>query len=248
LTPFVVYASPRSGSSWLVDLLDSHPRIAAYAELFLPGDRSHPSYGSLDLPRFEATLQPRFRVSLVPARLAYLRRVLARRPGIDAVGFKVMYHHPEVHPGLMPYLALRRARAVHLIRENALEQVVSWETSIARGSFRAYAGDIVPRVAVRVEPDVVLNRLDELERDVAYARRTLARYRLPTLEVAYELLCDSPRAELGRIAAFLGLEPREWEPRSTLVRMNVGTLRATVENLDEVEPALARTGRAWMLG
>ena len=58
-TAFVVFTSPRTGSSWLIDLLDSHPRIAAYAELFLPGDRSTPDYGSQDLPRFEAALTPR---------------------------------------------------------------------------------------------------------------------------------------------------------------------------------------------
>ena len=97
-TAFVVFTSPRTGSSWLIDLLDSHPRIAAYAELFLPGDRSTPDYGSQDLPRFEAALTPRWRITRVPARLRYLRRVFAARDGVGAAGFKLMYGHPEVHP------------------------------------------------------------------------------------------------------------------------------------------------------
>ena len=247
-TPFIVFASPRSGSSWLVDLLDSHPRIAAYAELFLPGDRTTPDYGRKDLPRFEATVTPRFRVSLVPARLSYLRRLYGARPDIDAVGFKLMYRHPEVHRGLLPYLAARRTRVVHLVRENALEQVVSWETSVARGRFRAHVGEEVSTSAIAIDPGALLARLDKLQRDVARARRTLARWRLPTLDLSYERLRESPGAELARVAGFLEVEPRDWEPRSSLLRLNPASVRDLIENINEVEPALARRGQAWMLG
>jgi hypothetical protein len=231
-----------------VDLLDSHPRIAAYAELFLPGDRTTPDYGRKDLPRFEATVTPRFRLSLAPARLSYLRRVFAARAGIDAVGFKLMYGHPEVHRGLLPYLAARRTRVVHLVRENALEQVVSWETSVSRGRFRAHTGEEVYTRAVAIDPEALLARLDKLQRDVSRARARLARYRLPTLDVSYERLRESPHTELARVAGFLEVEPREWEARSTLLRLNAVSVRELIENLDSVEPALARRGQAWMLG
>jgi hypothetical protein len=102
VTRFIVFTSPRSGSSWLIDLLDAHQRVGAYAELFLPGDRTEPSYGSKDLPRFEATLPPGAssrRVMLAPRRIAYLNRLYSKSE-MDAVGFKLMYGHPRMHPGL----------------------------------------------------------------------------------------------------------------------------------------------------
>ncbi|MEP7223760.1 MAG: hypothetical protein ABI783_02215, partial [Actinomycetota bacterium] len=54
-------------------------------------------------------------------------------------------------PGLLPYLSARRTRAVHLVRENALDQVVSWETSVARGLFRAHSAERVHDIAVRID-------------------------------------------------------------------------------------------------
>lgn len=247
-TVFVVFTSPRTGSSWLIDLLDSHPRIAAYAELFLPGDRSTPEYGSRDLPRFEATLTPRWHITRVPARLGYLRRVFAARDGVGAAGFKLMYGHPEVHRGLLADLAVRRTRAVHLVRENALEQVVSWETSVARGQFRAHSDEQVAELSIRLDTATLPKRLAEAQLRVERARKILRRYRLPSLEVTYERLRHEPTGELGRIAAFLDVEPREWAPSSSLVVMNARAWRNTVDNAAGVEGTLAGTPFAWMLG
>jgi LPS sulfotransferase NodH len=245
---FVVFTSPRTGSSWLIDLLDSHPQIAAYAELFLPGDRSTPDYGSLDLPRFETTLEARRRITRIPSRLAYLRRVFARRDGVGAAGFKLMYGHPEVHSGLLPYLGARRARVVHLVRENALEQVVSWETSVARGQFRAHSGEHVAELTVRVDTATLPERLAGSQLRVERARKTLRRYRLPSLEVTYERLRQEPARELGKITDLLGVEPRAWTPSSSLIVMNAQPWRSTVENAAEVDRTLAGTTFAWMLG
>jgi LPS sulfotransferase NodH len=243
-TAFVVFTSPRSGSSWLVDLLDSHARIAAYAELFLPGDRTDVDYGCRDLPRFEATLSERRRITLGPARFGYLRRVFARRDGIDAVGFKLMYGHPHVHPGLLAYLAARRTRAIHLVRENTLAQIVSRETAIARGQFRAREGKDVTDVKVHLDIATLRPRIAERAEAVAKARDTLRRYRLPVHELTYERLKASPRDELAGIAAFLRVEPTEWPMHSSLLQMNRRTLRDVVENADKVERALAATGDA----
>lgn len=245
--PFVVFTAPRSGSSWLVELLHGHPRIEAYAELFLPGDRTTPGYGGRDLPRFEAVLAARRRRG--PAllrRIAYLNRVFAHRPGVDAVGFKLMYGHPEVHPGLLPYLALRRVRAVQLVRANLLDQVLSWETAVARQQFRARRGERVEPVAVRLEPGALVERLERLERANERGRRTLRRYRLPALEVEYGRLRASTEDELARITTFLGVAPAPREVEPEHVRMN-RTQRELLENADEVEAALAGTRFEWML-
>jgi LPS sulfotransferase NodH len=247
-TAFVVFTSPRSGSSWLIDLLDSHPRIAAYAELFLPGDRTEVQYGSRDLPRFEATLDERRRLTFVPARLGYARRIFARRDGIGAAGFKLMYGHPHVHPGLLPYLAARRARAIHLVRENRLAQIVSQKTAEARGQFRAHEGEAVAAATIRLDIDETRQKLSELQGEQEQARQTLRRFRLAAHEVTYERIAASQSEELAGIAAFLGVEPRAWEARSTLAQMNPGSLRDIVQNVDEVEPGLAASGDAWMLG
>ncbi len=187
------------------------------------------------------------RRSLLPRRVFYLNRLFAARPGIDAVGFKIMYGHPRVHAGLMPYLAVRRARVVHLVRANALDQVLSWETSVARSLFRARRGDVVPEVTVRLDAPALPTRLEKMESEVADARRMLARYRLPALEVVYEDLADTTGDELTRVVTFLDVEPTAWQAESLLVGANRATRAELIENLSEVRAALAGTRYEWML-
>jgi hypothetical protein len=63
---------------------------------------------------------------------AYLNRLHHARGGLEAVGFKLMYGHPEVHAGVLLYLAAWRAWAIHLVRENLLDQVVTTAESAGR--------------------------------------------------------------------------------------------------------------------
>ncbi|MER3411621.1 MAG: hypothetical protein C4305_04410, partial [Thermoleophilia bacterium] len=138
-TPFFVYTSPPTGSAWLVSLLDSHPAIAAYAELFLADGRGRPAYGSQDLPFFSEYRWKREgwlgggRPELVRLAL-FLRRLYRPRPGVAEAGFKLMYAQAERQRGLLFFLlALRRARAVHLRRANRLAALVSYEAARANG-------------------------------------------------------------------------------------------------------------------
>ncbi len=249
-TPFVVFMTPRSGSSWLIDLLDSHPRIAAHAQLFIVGDRAPPDYGSRDVPRFEATLDEsrgHGRATLLVRRVRFLNRLFDRRPGAQTVGFELMYLQASSHTGLVPYLAARRAQVVHLVRANALDQIVSYEAALARNVFRARRGDVVPEVTVRLDAPTLPARLESMESEVVQAQRTLARYRLPVVEVVYEHLAVATEDELARVVSFLGVEPTDWQAESSLVGANRLPRDELIENIDEVAAALASTRFAWML-
>ena len=214
------------------------------------GDRTTPDYGSRDVPRFEATLDEsrgKGRATLLVRRVRYLNRLFDRRPGVQAVGFKLMYLQASAHTGVVPYLAVRRARFVHLVRTNALDQIVSYEAARARNVFRARRGDVVPAVTVRLDAPALPARLESMESEIAQARRTLARYRLPVLEVVYEHLAEATEDELARVVSFLGVEPTDWQAESSLVGANRVPRDELIENIDEVAAALAGTRFAWML-
>lgn len=247
---FVVLTTARSGSSWLVDLLDSHPGIAAYAELFLVGTRDPAIYGSRDVPRFEATLELGRRStssSLVLRRNAHLARLAVAHRGLQAVGFKLLYSQADVHPGLYPWLALRRARFVHLVRRNVLDGVVSWEAATALGRYLFKDGEAIPRVRLRIEPNDLLERLMEREQAVERWRRRLARLRLRVVEVVYEDLLDRRDEELARILRFLGVERGSASFTTSLVRSTPVRTADAIENYEEVRAALVGTRFEWML-
>ena len=51
---FVVLSTQRSGSTWVVDMLNSHPRVVAYSELFMHGGEGHSAVGrEKDLPYWQ---------------------------------------------------------------------------------------------------------------------------------------------------------------------------------------------------
>jgi LPS sulfotransferase NodH len=248
-TAFVVLTFPRSGSTWLMSTLDSHPRIAAYDELFLGGDGFQPR--PADMPDFASFVEgiPRPARRLRPLhRASYLRALYRARPGIDAVGFKLVYGQARANPGLFPFFALRRVRAVHLIRANLLDAVVSYEAGRASGVFHRELGEPVPVASITLDAEGLRDRLGYMEWATSRARVWLERYRLPRLEVAYEELSGRHDETIEAVLRFLGVEPRLDRLHSPFVPVRGGSKLDLVENADDVRAALRGTRFEWMLG
>jgi len=246
--PFVVYTFPRSGSAWLMDTLNSHPEVAACGELFRE-EGGMPDYGRDDIPYFRSYLEGRpggGRAARL-RRVAYLRLVYRGRPGVRAAGFKLMYAQVGRNPGLFQYFALRRVRAVHLVRANLLDAVISYEVGKKTGIFHPRRGDVVPKAAVSLDPLALRARLEDMEWAIARGRSRLERYRLPRLDVAYEELVGRRDETLERVLRFLGVEPDVGTLDSELVRIGIGRALELVENADEVRAVLAGTRFEWML-
>lgn len=249
-TPFIVLTNSRSGSAWLIDTLASHPTVSAHGELFHPHEHGVPTYGSADVPFFQTYLWACGAGARVtrPYHVArYLRKVFAHRPGQEAAGFKLQYAQAWAQPGLWPYLAFRRARVVHLVRENALDAVVSYATAKARGQFHPRRGDDVASATVTLDPEEVVERLEERELRLARGRTTVARFRLPALEVVYEELARGRDHVLARILEFLGARA-DVSLDSAFVRVNTHPSIESVENAGELRERLAATRFEWMLG
>ena len=121
------------------------PQVVAYGELLRRGADGPPDYGGDDVPYFQEYLAGRggrTRMESVE-RLVYLRAVFRDRPGVRAAGFKLMYGQVRESPGVLQYLALRRVRAVHLVRANLLDAVISYEVAKKTGVFHPHRGEFV---------------------------------------------------------------------------------------------------------
>jgi LPS sulfotransferase NodH len=249
-TTFVVLTTQRSGSSWLVDLLNHHPAVAAHAELFRVADTTVPDYGAKEVPRFEVVVsRGNFSTSKVLAgqRYVYLRGLERAHPGAQAVGFKLMYDQTRDHPGLMSLLVLRRARFIHLVRRDLLGGVLSFDRAEQRGRWRYHEGDPIPDASVRADTSDLLRRLDEREREIERFRRTLRRLPSPVIEIAYEDLSERRDDMLQRVLRFLGVAPSKTELTSSLVRSAPARDSEGLENPDEVRAALMGTRFEWLV-
>ena len=246
--PFVVFTSPRSGSAWLMDTLNGHPEVVACAELFRD-EGGVPDYGRDDIPYFRTYLESRPGGGR-PERLqrfAFLGLVYRDRPGVRAAGFKLMYGQVGRNPGLFQYFALRRVRAIHLVRANLLDAAISYEVAKATGIFHPRRGDVVPQVAVALDASALRTRLEDMEWAIARGRSRLERFRLPRIDVAYEELVGRRDETFECLLRFLGVEPDVGTLDSDFVRVGTGRALESVENGDEVRGALAGTRFEWML-
>lgn len=248
-TPFVVLTSPRSGSRWLVDLLDSHPEIAAYGELLLSEAREvTASAGTMStFDGYLAGLSAPARHLLIAQRARYLTRLYAARPGLQAVGFKLMYKQVRLNRGVLPFFAARRVRVVHLVRADLLGAVISYEVARATDTFHPRDGDAIGGRPVMLDVAGLRQRLEHQEQAVSWGRWQIERFRLPRLEIAHEELVGRRDETLGRVLDFLGVSSPDTPLESSLVPVTLGRGLDFVENVDDVRAALAGTRFEWMV-
>lgn len=181
-TKFIVLSTQRSGSTWLIDILNNLENTTAYGELFLRQKRTWDA-GSLDYPRFsEAKLKgPAVRPL---STFAYLDG-LYRMPG--PVGFKLMYSQVRVYPEILVYLCRHHVRVVHLVRRNHLDVVISGAITAKTDQAHLLSGQPEPNdIRIEINPETLINRLKKLQRNIMIARKPLRWCRLPHIEVTYE--------------------------------------------------------------
>lgn len=227
-------------------MLDSHPGVAAYSELFLDGRGSAPfleRFGPTDAQRFTPWLRARSAHLGFVARARnakpYLEDFYGGRDEIRAVGFKLMYRQARRNPAVAVFIASHRVHIVHLIRANLLDIVVSQATADTRGQYHAWEGEQIGETQITLEPTVTLTRLRELERQRSVARWFLRLARVPTLELTYERL-RADTSLFDKAFEFLGVDGGH-AVQSSMRKLNQAPKSELVENWPELRRALSRT-------
>jgi LPS sulfotransferase NodH len=242
-TKFVVLTSSRTGSTWLVDLLNTQSSVDAHGELFLAERRLTPAIaGRDDFPRF-IELHGIPRLTRLPRIVSYLNR-LYRTP--RAVGFKLMYTQLRRYPEILAYCALRRIRIVHLTRLNQIDVIVSGELARMTGSSHAQAGRNSQAPKVHISAASIGGQIDRLCKRSRQATRLIELSWCPTLEVHYESLLES-EIEFDRVLDFLDVVRSSDPIQSKLVKRGHQSHREAIANYEEIRSELAGTPYAWML-
>ncbi len=254
--PFIILASPRSGSTFVHDMLNSHPNVRVYGELFLsrpPRERPLWEPNDLEFARVFVARHPPWARSYWAIR--YLQRVFDQ-PTQRAAGLKLMYEQVRVWPETLLYAAVRRVRVIHLVRHNLLDIVLSERVRQKTGLWHITndgrpplpgGTPPPPGLKIRLEPEELVNSLTRLARNQRFFRTWLASTRAPALEVGYEQLVGEPERFAGTLE-FLGLPPNDWRLlRTGLEKINTRTHGELIENISEVQARLSRTHFADLL-
>lgn len=240
---FVILATQRTGSTWLTDMLDSHPAISSHEELFLPADEDRRSWGPAYQEFFDNYYQRQVKRQWPLTRLfwgvRYLEDLYAPRTGTEAIGMKLMYSQLKQRPWLLAYMVLRRVRIVHLVRTNALDVILSGATARARSQYHALASDPVAPSTVNLPAEDLVSELESLQHSVERIRLLLRLLPAPSVEVSYEELTRDDGNAFRPVFGLLGVEPRRLSSR--FAKLNRKPKSELIANYAEVERALSGT-------
>jgi hypothetical protein len=215
---FVILCMGRTGSTHLQFLLDSHPDVRCFGELFTGN---------------AGTLDEVFLTSDFTDPVEYVAQLTS---GLDeqAVGFKLPMGSIRACPGSLRVLDDPGLRIIRLTRGNKLSILVSRRllatTRVPQSTHGSYG-----EATVRLDPRQCVRALAKIEEHDAYLDELADGH--PTLHVTYEDLVA--RRDLDRLQEFVGVEPTELS--SIFERVRKRSLAETVENWPEIEAVLRGT-------
>lgn len=236
-TRFVILTSQRSGSTWLVSLLNQLKDTTTYGELFLP--RKHVENWDADFayPRFEE-LRGQMAGTRPLQVFRYLDSVYQHH---GAVGFKLMYAHLYRYPELLIYFWTHRVHVIHLVRKNALDFVIS--QALKRKIQKAHRlADEPPLEDVQVEldPQTLVRRLQIRQRKIKRGQMILRLSGLRSIEIGYEDLQKDPSV-FQSLCRFLSIETESALPQSRFRKVRRESQRQIIKNYSDVKKVLEGT-------
>ena len=222
-TKFVIYGQSRSGSTLLVELINTHPEVLCDGELF-----------NQDAVR----IGNRALLSLIRAfpmpYLSYMRRRAAGK----TYGFKLLFYHLPMARQVMRLLALTDWKFVHVYRRNIARQSLSNIVAETTQRWHKHKDDGATQSRIRVS-------VAELRREIEIRHRWRVREidlirPIDHLDLCYEddleREADWP-ATADKLSRFLGLAP--FKPgHVSLKKILPRTDDNLIENYAELKPLL----------
>lgn len=216
---FIIITRSRTGSNLLISLLDSHPNIEAYGEMF---NRLH----------------GRSSQSVWNGVFGY------KSKDVHLVGFKIFYYHPLDSEDRWVWDTIYGDTSipiVHLTRDNTLQTFLSRQIAAKTKVWHDKSGGKAMDAAdkrVVLNPAECIEEFERTERWENEADHRTQNHR--KLTVSYEELTGENQSEtLNSIQEFLGVKPIRLA--SEMRKQNTESLQDLIENFEELESALKGT-------
>jgi len=216
---FMIVTTGRSGSEYLVQLLDSHPAIRCWSEIF------HPT----------ADEAGRYAASPKVGPVNHLRSLRRSEGAEGVVGFKLTANCLRGMPGLAELSPRLARRLIVVRRDNRLAQHLSARLAEASGTFHSIYGGDYTGVEVPLHAGSLAEALADIDRRLDELLEPLTG--MPRVHLVYR--GDFEAAELERAQRFLGVDPAPLQAENRRLRRR--PMREMVANWEEVEAALSGT-------
>lgn len=247
----VILSQPRTGSTLLCSLLNSHPGTRVLVEPINPRTHNHhmrPVQGSsclLPEAMVQHNIERAFKILFSPEPPPQ-QWIQSRKRGDTAAGFKIMAHQIrglKSEPAFWQYLVNEQIPVILCFRYNILMQYVSDLITIATRQPTCWDGNV--RTA-KVQVDIPSLEL-EMKRIIdekTYLIDKVNEHKLKKLRLKYEDFKDDVVPVEDALYWLIG---EKYHLTTKLSKQNPDSLRARVTNYDELEAEVQRLGLAHLL-
>lgn len=231
LIKFIIVSAPRSGSNLLCGLLNSHPKIVCFHELF---HRKAIFYGPKNNNLYDfGTIAER---DHDPAR--FMSQIYSPAHGYKSVGFKMFDGHNNIV--LTALINNKNVKKIILRRKAALHAFSSMEIARITGKYQSVREkDTAPHKKIKVHVDIQLFKA-YVERNKRFYDWVIERIGdQPFFEIDYVDIVKSTSL-YNKILPFIGVDDLS-SLKAIHRKQNPGKLTDKIENFDEICEALKET-------
>ncbi len=245
MTRFIVFTTPRTGSTLLVKSLDTHPEIFCAGEIFLLGGTQFHGECSFHFWRLPLPKKLIYLLNFPNMWLnlkSFLNHFFAPKNGIHAKGFKLMHFQTAYMPGIIDYIKKQDVKVILLLRENLLKNTLSDLRARDTGVYHN-SGSVTEKLPkFHVDINLLSKKMGEIENfNKQLDQKTASMNRL---KVAYEDF-DNWDATMSRILKFLEVENIPVAPVSK--KLNPDKLEDMIANYEEMKNWLQQNNYAQFL-
>ena len=244
LVKFMVLTQARTGSSMFTSMLDSHPNIKCFGEVFNPG--SNFGYKHWQSKSYKRRIADKYLRDYNIEK--YIDSLLSVEPedNTQAVGFKVIYPGQfDRWPNLRCYCRENDFKVISCIRKNLVRKYISSKIANYEGVWTTQERR-EERVSLNVDVNDLSRYLDRVETIYQLIDTLTVEFR--GIQVSYEELSSNRESIMIEVLQFLGIEELEiQELKAKTVKQNPERLDQIIENYDEVSSFLNKTRHKWCL-
>lgn len=243
---FIILSGGRSGSTYLQQLLDSHPTVTCYDEIFNVTNAQSHSFGTFCKKQFPITSWMFLRGKIskwpfnFPLRFLFQQYIkfLFQEKQNPAVGFKLTYDQLLHYNAIESWLKTNSVSVIHLQRKNPLKAAISLLKAKASGIYTVTSNDNPQNKKINIRPSEILDELKRQINEKLKCEEIIQNKR--TITIYYEDLFGKQSETIQTVAAFLKIDNNSFT-KPDIAKTNPQNLTDVLENYEEVKKLLQGT-------
>lgn len=252
VTKFIIFGLQRTGTSWIETLLDSHPDIRCFGEIFYffhgrfplrkaRGRRTELSYRrNVESSRRNRLMHYISKKKLINATLDEIYS----RPGYAAIGFKLMYDQAKQFPAVLEYAHNYNVKLIHVVRSNVLKTYISLFSAKQRSLVHTTKKVVVGKINLPTR--LLLRKIKKIDYQNIYWEKFFKNCNLDYLKLEYESMLNNSSKNRKELLSFLMVNDK-MDLTSNLRKINPNNLEDVISNYNQVRTYLTGTPYEWCL-